>query len=297
MSYLLFVDESGSDLGESPYAVLAGIAVEDSRTWSLINAIQQAEHDFFGQRITKGALELKAREILKRKVFRLASQLAPFEHDVRTSLAHACLQEGVQAIAEKRPSHHTRAQLTALAQAKIAFVERVLEICGQHQARAFASIVDRDAPKPPGDFLRKDYSYLFERFFHFLSDRPYHQQGLVVFDELDKAQCHILLAQMHQYFQTTARGRQRASRIVPEPFFVHSDLTSLVQVADLIAYIIAWGVRLDGGKRPMWRERRNELDDLAHAVLSLRYHAPSLDEQHTMWSFVVIDDLRAKDHK
>ncbi len=34
MSYMLFIDESGRDLRESPYAVLAGIAVEDRDLWN-----------------------------------------------------------------------------------------------------------------------------------------------------------------------------------------------------------------------------------------------------------------------
>ncbi len=61
----------------------------------------------------------------------------------------------------------TREQITALAQAKLAFVSHLLALCGQFRVKAFASIVDRDAPRPEGDFLRKDYAYLFERYFYF----------------------------------------------------------------------------------------------------------------------------------
>ena len=35
----------------------------------------------------------------------------------------------------------------------------------------------------------------------------------------------------------------RATLIIAEPFFVHSDLTTGVQIADLIAYCISWGLR------------------------------------------------------
>jgi len=45
----------------------------------------------------------------------------------------------------------------------------------------------------------------------------------------------ILIGQMERYFLGTATGRTRSQQVIPEPFFVHSDLTSLVQVADLIA--------------------------------------------------------------
>jgi len=49
----------------------------------------------------------------------------------------------------------TKRELTALAQAKIAFVQRLLELCARYRASAFASIIDKDAPRSYGDFLRK----------------------------------------------------------------------------------------------------------------------------------------------
>ena len=49
MAFVLFVDESGQDQHESPYEVLGGILIEDSRIWPLITAVQQAEVDFFGR--------------------------------------------------------------------------------------------------------------------------------------------------------------------------------------------------------------------------------------------------------
>jgi hypothetical protein len=236
-------------------------------------------------------LEIKAKKILKTKVFKHAAQLPPIAEAERTTAALACLREGKLAVAEGRPATQTKLQLTALAQAKIAFVRRALEIVAQHQVRTFASIVDREAPQPAGDFLRKDYAYLFERFFYFLEDCPDHHQGLVVFDELDRSKSHILVDQMSRYFQTTAKGRLRASRIVPEPFFVHSELTSLVQIADLVAYIIAWGVRVGSMTRPA----REELRELADAVVAMRYMRQRDD--FTRWGFAIIDDLRPREER
>lgn len=50
MTQLLFLDESGHDLKDSPYEVLAGIAVEDRDLWNLICAVQQSEETHFGRR-------------------------------------------------------------------------------------------------------------------------------------------------------------------------------------------------------------------------------------------------------
>lgn len=290
MAFLLFIDESGQDRRSSPYEVLAGIAVEDTHIWPLITALRNAETEFFGIRITRMHMELKAKRLLKSKTFRMAGQMEPLDPQERTDQARRCIELGAEARGTAQPPPITRRHLTALAQAKIAFVDRALELCHQHHARAFASIVDRDAPRPTSDFLRKDYAYLYERFYHYLEDQaPYHQ-GLIVFDELERIQSHILVDQMTRYFQGTHNGRLRASRIVPEPFFVHSDLTSLIQIADLIAYIISWGVRVGSMQRPV----REELRTLADTVCSLRYRSirATQNNDFPLWSFSVIDDLR-----
>ncbi|MBI4700964.1 MAG: DUF3800 domain-containing protein [Deltaproteobacteria bacterium] len=295
MAFFLFVDESGQDRRASPYEVLAGVAIEDSRLWSLITAIHAAEDDFFGERISGVDMEFKAKKLLKSKTFRLAAQQASIPAEERRALAQACLVEGRAASREGRQAVVTKARLTALAQAKLSFVERVLELCAQHQVRLFASIVDRDAPRPEGDFLRKDYAYLFERFFYFLDDRGAYQQGVVVFDKLERSRSHILVDQMARYFLDTAKGRMRASRIVPEPFFVHSNLTTLIQVADLVAYLVAWGVRVGGLSRPA----RGELEGLAEAVCELRYRAERErgGQPFAIWSFAIIDDLRPREER
>lgn len=283
MAYLMFVDESGQDRRQSPYEVLAGVAVEDSRVWNLIVALLEAEERFFGMRISSAHHELKAKRLLKRKVVRTASEHEAFEPKERTELARLCIADGANA---------GRRHIAALGQAKLAYAERVLELCTQHGVRAFASIVDKDAPTPARDFLRKDYAYLFERFYYFLDDQPPFQQGLVIFDELERSQSHILTNQMEVYFEHTATGRLRASRIVPEPLFVHSDLTTMVRVADYVAYIISWAVRFG----PMTRDARPGLQQLAQIVMGMRYRAvrDRGGADFHVWSFTYIDDLRPR---
>lgn len=140
--------------------------------------------------------------------------------------------------------------------------------------------------------LRKDYAYLFERFYYFLNSKPTDPMGYLVFDELDKSASHVLLNQVAQYFVRTQKGRTRSRLIIPEPFFVHSDLTTMVQVADLIAYILSWGVRLTGMSEP----KRDELDGLAAKVIRLRFtqHTPG---GYTNYGFKIIKDLRARDEQ
>jgi hypothetical protein len=215
MAYFLFVDESGQDHRESPYEVLAGTAIHDTRLWTLICQIREAEQRCFGLRYGRPDHEIKAKNILKRKTFRLAGQAPPLLPAERAELARGLLST---------PGLPTKAKLTALGQARIAFALEVLGLAAGNRVRTFASIVKPDAPQPPAkDFLRRDYSYLFERFYAFIELQQRHKRGIVVFDEIEKSQSHILLGQMSAYFQHTNKGRTRSNRIVPEPFFVHSD--------------------------------------------------------------------------
>lgn len=287
MAYFLFLDESGHDHRTSPYEVLAGIAVEDRDVWNLIEALNAAEERHFGIRYSRVKEEIKGKKFLKKKVFKLAQQLPPIALPERSQLARSCIENG--AMAGKK-------ELTALAQSKLAFVEEVFEICGRFRCVAFASIVEPNSPVSEADVLRKDYSYLFERFYYFLEDRGLSQQGIVVFDELEKSQSRILIAQMESYFLGTAFGRLRSRQIIPEPFFVHSDLTSLIQVADLSAYTISWGFRLDR----MNREARDELVPFSNQLANLRYRA-ARDimgiPNFVVWSFSYLDDLRCRDER
>ena len=280
MSWALFLDESGNDRRESPYEVLAGIAVQDTQIWPLIRQISDAQQYFFGMRLFEAyGSEAKAKRLLKRKVFRQAVQLPPFGHHERTALALSVLEDGTTA---------TQASLTALAQAKLAYVGRVIEICEQFGAKAFATFVPRESERPESDALRKDYAFLFERFYHHLS-RFENEMGYLVFDELERSQSHILLTQVSAYFLRTKNGRERASRIIPEPFFVHSDLTALIQVADFVCYLAAWGIRLKGMNEPV----RDELQPFVAALMRLRYQFVP-DGGPTVYGFKYVRDLRPR---
>lgn len=286
MAYFLFIDESGHDRRESPYEVLAGVCVRDTDLWDLILTLREMEVRCFGVRYTAGQGELKAKKLLKTKVFRHAALLPPLPPEERCELARRCIEDGAAA---------GMREWAALAQAKVAYVAEALDICARFRCRAFASIVNPDSPVPARrDHLRKDYAYLFERFFYYLEDTDREASGIVVFDELERVQSHILVEQMGSYFLHSRLGRLRASRILPEPFFVHSELTTGVQLADLVAYLISWGFRTP----TMTAAVRPELAPLVDRVRLLRYRAVREkfgNPAFGIWSFAVIDDLRARE--
>jgi len=288
MAYFLFIDESGQDRRNSPYEVLAGIAIKDSELWAVVRELHSAEVACFGRRYSDGPSELKGTKLLKTKVFHHARLNVQIADDQIAALAKEALDDGPNAKV---------INLKALALAKIKYVKLVFEICARHNCVAIASIVETDAAATETDGLRKDYAYLFERFSYFLEDEAEQNyerhQGVIVFDELDKAKSHLLIDQTHKYFKETATGRQRSSSIVPEPFFVHSDLTTGVQIADLIAYTISWGWRFAAMTKPC----REELAELARQVGALRYRVirnRNGRADFQIWSFAHIRDLRTR---
>lgn len=291
MATFLFVDESGHDQQDSPCEVLAGVAVRDLTLWPLVQAIRELENKHFGMRYTLGERELKGKKILKTKVFRHADSGYTFaSKDEQRELAKKALEHGNGA--------HPK-EYAALAKAKLDFVNEFPSVCAKFKCAVFACMVPAKAPRPENpDILRKDYTYLFERFFYFLEDQSAKGAGIIAFDELEKSQSHILIQQMDSYFLGTHNGQQRSKLIVPEPFFVHSELTTGVQIADLVAYSLAWGrYRAPGQSGPA----RPELRALATGFEKLAYKTsrPSRQGKGRMAisSVTIIHDLRGRDER
>ncbi|MDE0229733.1 MAG: DUF3800 domain-containing protein [Spirochaetaceae bacterium] len=156
MAWFLFIDESGHDRSTSPYEVLAGVAIQDRAVREVIDQLHTAEIGSFGRRYSDGARELKGKVLLKKKVFRHRALTVEVDAADVPALARAALDDGAQADAR---------MLKALAIAKLNYVASVFDICAQLGCRAFASIVETDARRTASGGLRKDYAYLFERFF------------------------------------------------------------------------------------------------------------------------------------
>jgi hypothetical protein len=293
---LLFIDESGHDRKNMPYEVLAGMAVSEQNLWNLVRAVRAAEKNHFGDYFRNlRDEEPKAKKLLKRKRFRMAGRPIEIPADKMQPLAYAALLKGKAAReAGRTSSDATELELVAYSRAVLDFVHEVLNIAAQHGGTVFAAVVDRNAPRPEPGLLRKDYVYFFERYFYYLETLPTSERGLVVFDELDKAQSHILIQQMAAYFLGTETGRFRSSRIVPEPFFVHSELTTGIFLADLVAYILGWAWCLRGRGEPC----RSDLHPYVGKIRNMQFRGekPRQDGQGvwSLYGIVSIDDLRGR---
>lgn len=293
---LLFVDESGQDHRDMPCEVLAGVAIPQANLWNLVKAIRGLEKEHFGDYLRNlRVTEVKAKRLLKRKRFRLANQDHAIPDEELPSLAHSALVKGIAAKeAGENASEVTARELTGYSRSVLRFVDAVLDVAAAHDARILASVVDAGAPKSGKDVLRKDIVYLFERYFHLLRDQASEQRGLVVFDELEKSRAKHLIQRMAEYFLGTETGRFRSSRIIPEPFFVHSELTTGIFLADLAAYVLGWGWRLQSMPQPC----REELRPYAAKLHEMQYHGEKPKRGSTgcwrLHGIRYLDDLRGR---
>ncbi|HNY27900.1 MAG TPA: DUF3800 domain-containing protein [Candidatus Sumerlaeota bacterium] len=295
---LYFIDESGHDHKESPYEVLAAVAIAERDLWNLILSIRSAELEFFGVRLADVGIELKGKKLLKRKIFRLAGEGEPVSPTERLDLVRTLLLRNFAAKKKKLQIPPKQRELISYGQAVLAFVGRVLAIMAQHRVKTFAALVETSAPHPVNnDFLRRDYAFLFERFYYHLQTLDEAEMGLIVFDELEKVQSRILLEQMGHYFLDTGKGTLRSARIVPEPFFVHSDLTTAVQLADLLAYTANWAIRLNRMDQP----KREELVELSDMFFDLRFvgrkEKAEKNQEWPVYGMFYLDDLRPRSER
>jgi hypothetical protein len=258
---LYFVDESGIDLKKAPCSVLAGIGMAEAKVWPFAQAFQRLKDDIL-RFAFEPAYEAKGSKLLTRRVFQQAQLAAPLSREDRNHALESLV------LRNERGENAGFYELLAMAQAKLAFTKAVLNLAHRYGAVAFASVVPRDAPQQRDrTFLRKDFAYLFERIHCHVCDGPRHGHGVLIFDEQDPALSQQLLDQINRYFAGTDRGRQRAKRMIPMPFFVHSDLTPAIQVADIVAYVVNWGLRLPRRQEPV----RAELQPFAEQILRMRY--------------------------
>jgi len=287
LAHFLFVASSGYESPLVPYEVVAGAAVDERDVWNLVQSIREAEFRHFGCRPGGDGAGLNARRLLKRKVFRLAAQVSPLAAEERRTLARHCLESGETA---------GRRAMTALAQAKLAYVGDVLDLAARFRCKFIASIVGRQAPRPAPGALRKDYAYLFERFFYLVDDLKPSPLGLVVCAERSAGERARMAEQMERYFRGTGRGRQRASAIVPEPLAAGGDLVAGANLAGMVAYLTSWAFRT----RELVEPARRELGPLKEQVRALRYRAVREmgdNPNFVVWGFAVVPDLRMREDR
>lgn len=234
------MDESGHDHREMPYEVRGGIAIHASKLWPFVQQIQRLEYSSYGAILSEFRSELKGSKLLDKDRFAWSLQSGRLGDDERRKHCRSFLTKGLE---KKAP---IQVEFTAYGQASLEMARGLFQLLHQHDARLFAAAIPRGVQPPANyqaeDYLRKDQVFLLERFFYFLESKR--EYGLLVMDQMEKTADRRFVRRLHNYFQNTQTGRYRSKWIVPTPFFVSSDMSYPVQVADLCIYCINWGFRV-----------------------------------------------------
>ena len=267
MSWLLFMDESGHDHRTMPYEVRGGVALHASKLWSFIQGWRRLELDAFGAELAQYKKEIKGCKLLDKDRLKWATQDAVMPPEERRKLCRSFLTKGLEGLQPRRN------EFTAYGQACREMAEGIFTLLHEHGVRLFAAAVPRTVRRPADytyeDYLRKDQVFLFERYFYFLEEK--NEDGLVVMDESDQSEDARFVRRLHNYFQRTATGRYRSTRIVPVPFFVASDMAIPVQAADLCIYCVNWAYRLP--TQGMVATERLDVKNLAGEwIAKIQYH-------------------------
>ena len=251
------MDESGHDHKIMPYEVRGGIALPVDALWPFVSAMRQLESSAFGAILHDYGKELKAHKLLDKDRFKWAAQDVWMPDDERRKACLAFLNRGLK---REPPRRH---EFTAYGQACLTMVRGMFRLLDQHGAVVLASVIPRGMIKPKDfafeDYLRKDHVFLFERYFGLLDARD--QSGLIVLDETEKTEDRRFMQRLSNYFSKTRTGMYRASRIVPVPLFVASDMSYPVQAADCVIYCINGGFRVQGMDAPVRQEVADESAD------------------------------------
>jgi glutathione S-transferase len=267
MSWLLFLDESGHDHRTMPYEVRGGVAICDSQLWSFVQDIERLELASFGTALHQFRTELKGSKLLDKDRFKWSAQAPPMNDEERRKHCRGFLTKGLE---KKSPS---RDEFTAYGQASLEMATGIFASLRDHGAILFAVAIPCNVEKSDTyeaeNYLRKDHVFLIERFFYLLEREE--QYGLIVMDEVEKAEDRRFVRRLEAYFRKTEKGQYRSGWIVPTPFFVSSDMTFPVQAADLAIYCVNWGFRLPG--RGMDAPVREEIANRFGTWLAqLQYH-------------------------
>lgn len=110
----------------------------------------------------------------------------------------------------------------------------------KRQAVILASIIDKrclPAKMAGGQMHEMAYEFLMERIQHYMRDNKPNQQTIIIMDDLSK-ELNRDMTLNHAAFQRRGNRNMSFPSIIEYPFFVRSELSNGVQLADLLAYTV-----------------------------------------------------------
>lgn len=273
--YILYVDESGTEeIGAKPdHFVLLGMAIRGDY-WktqdALIESIK-ARYDLRGveihtawmsrryveqERIPKFAMHdhARRRELAEKEVARRAGEL------------------GVRKHAKKSKAYRTESRKISpylhltLEERKKCLLELGEEVGRWGTARIFAEAILKDAFSQKGVTpYEQAFEQILTRYQAFLE--RVNEMGIVVHDRNSKVAPRLM--SLTRKFHSSGTLFRKINNIVETPLFVDSNLTSMIQLADLAAYALRRF--LENGEIHLWNTVRSRVDQVNGVHVGVRH--------------------------
>lgn len=249
-----------------PYEVRGGICVHSKKIAALINDIENLEQRIFGCKLYEFQTEIKGSKLLNAEKFRWANQGELLSDEER--------QKGCRRFLTAHLEHRSpvKNDFTAYGQACLMMADEILNILLKHKVKIIASCIKRGVQKPKDfkfeHFLRKDHCYLLERFAFLL--KKHKEDGIIIMDQVEKSIDKKFSRQIKSFLSYSSFGAKLRPHIIPEPLFVESDVSSLIQIADICIYIINIGYRKSKSmEEPARKEVQEKFED---KIARLEFH-------------------------
>ena len=250
--YLCYLDESGTpELSGTSHFVFVGLAIP-ATDWksceTQIQAVKQpfdlADEEIHTAWMARRYVEqeqIAGFSSLDRTARRHETQIRRDQHLLRLSATGT----KNQLIAAKKNYRHTVAYIHLTHKERLDLLQQLATCVGKWgNARLFAQSVNKDFLKQQVNSTEPPYEYAFaqvvQRFEYFLRNRSVavnsELNGLLVQDNNETVAAK--LTKMMRRFHSQGTKWSSIDRILETPFFVDSQLTSMIQMADLCGYAI-----------------------------------------------------------
>jgi len=164
---------------------------------------------------------------------------------------------------------------------KIEFVEELLSLCKQHEMRTFAVGLQSGQPSIPGmpaPNLFRIYHFLLERVEAMMAESCPDDMAIIAFDSQDEKTDRRRALDYGNFLYGHEAGKAMG-HIVDTPYFVSSAVTVGIQIADLVAYVLAQSNL----------HRADELRDTCSRVREMEWRSDRTDVEFPMRGFRFLD--------
>lgn len=240
--YFLYIDESGT--ANTTHFVLSGIAIQSNKWIEKTYQVSQIKKKY---RIS--GKELHSAWMMRRYLEQ--ERIDGFEEldDInrknavlkqrKATLLSVSAQSGKKKLlSTKKNFKKTFSYVHLTREERINCLQELADLIGSwYDCRLFAEAVDRSHYDLKDPIFDNSFKYLVARFDAFLenfSGTQYNYHGILIQDN-NETMATQLTAMMRKFHKTGTLWNPE-TRIIETPLFVNSELTGMIQLADLIAY-------------------------------------------------------------